>query len=76
MGWASGSGLFGEIIDAVKPVVKAKKARVKLYKKLISAFEDHDWDSQQECEGEDPAYDQALRELHPDWFEEDEDDEP
>jgi len=69
MGWASGSRLFSDVIVSIKPIVADEKQRVIIYKKLIAAFEDFDWDTQDECRGEDPAYDTALNELHPDWFE-------
>jgi hypothetical protein len=64
MGWSSGSRLFGDIIDAVRPVVKDEAAREELYTKLIPAFEDQDWDTQDECLGMDPAYDAAIKKLH------------
>lgn len=37
--------------------------------KVIAAFVDSDWDTQDECLGRDEAYDAAMRELHPHWFE-------
>ncbi len=71
MGWASGSSLFSEVIKAVKKEMPDEKARVRLYKTLIAAFEESDWDTQDECRGEDTAYDKALKKLHPTWFEDD-----
>ena len=65
MGWASGSRLFSDVIAAIKPEVEDEEKRVGIYKKLIAAFEESDWDTQDECRGEDPAYDKALKELHP-----------
>lgn len=67
MGWSSGSELFSEIISAVKPVVPDDALRQKIYAAIIPSFEDQDWDTQDECLGEDPAYDAAIKELHPDW---------
>lgn len=69
MGWASGSGLFSDVITAIKPAIKDEVRRKELYKKLIQSFENADWDTQNECEGEDRAFDNALKELHPDWYE-------
>jgi hypothetical protein len=40
---------------------------------LIEIFEDEDWDTQDECMDVDEAYDEALRLLHPDWFDEEDD---
>jgi hypothetical protein len=70
MGWARGSKLFSEVISAVRAHAPDEGVRKALYIKLIDAFEDFDWDTQDECVGEDPAYDEALKELHPEWYEE------
>lgn len=67
MGWASGSILFDKVIDAVEPHVPAEKRKA-LYIELIGAFEDQDWDTQDECMGRDPEFDAALKELHPGWY--------
>jgi hypothetical protein len=68
MGWASGSRLFDSVIKALKPVKAGTRSLV--YSLLIPAFEDFDCDTLQECLGKDPAFDKALRTVHPDWFEE------
>lgn len=73
MGWSSGSQIMSEVISAIQPHMPDENARKEVYKALIPAFEDQDWDTQEECEGEDPAYDAALLELHPEWHEDDED---
>lgn len=75
MGWASGSRLFSEVIDVIKKYVPDEDERVDIYKGLIDAFEEADWDTQDECMGEDAAYDTALKELHPEWYDEYEEDE-
>jgi hypothetical protein len=62
MGWASGSDLFNAVIKAAKRSIKDPKARRKFYLALLSAFNDLDWDTQNECEGEDPVFDVILRE--------------
>jgi len=69
MGWASGSELYREVIRAVQPRITCDAVRTVIHKELIVAFERHDWDTQGECEGIDPAFDAALAELHPDWGE-------
>lgn len=68
MGWSSGSRLFATVIKAVKDRLPDDKRKA-LYIELIGAFEDFDWDTQEECLGLDPVYDAALRELHPGWYE-------
>jgi hypothetical protein len=65
MGWSSGSGLFDDVIEAVKEHVPDDAARKNIYAKLIGAFEEHDWDTEEECLGKDPMFDAALRERHP-----------
>jgi len=68
MGWASGSGVMREIIEVVQADIKDPEVRLHLYKGIITALEGQDWDTQNECEGQDDAYDKALMELHPDWY--------
>jgi hypothetical protein len=58
---------MGDIIESLKRHVPKEKTRIKIYKDIIGAMEDRDWDTQDECLGEDPACDKAMRELHPDW---------
>jgi len=67
MGWGSGSSLMGAVIQALDEECKDATARQKIYRMVINAFEDHDWDCQDECLGIDPAFDKALKGLHPDW---------
>ena len=67
MGWASGSQVMEEIIDLVKDEIRDDQVRYRLYKGIITALEGNDWDTQNECEGVDAAYDKALKDLHPDW---------
>ena len=68
MGWASGSQVMEEIIEVVQTEIKDPKVRLRLYKCIIGALEGQDWDTQNECEGTDNAYDEALKELHLDWY--------
>ena len=72
MGWASGSAIMNAIIDAVKPHVAEKEARKAIYTPIINALEDGDWDTQDESMERDDAFDEALTELHPKWFQDDE----
>lgn len=79
MGWASGSSLFDEIIKAMKKNVRDAKTRKKIYKPIIRAFRDDDWDTEYECRGVDKAFDEALSEenkrLGYDDYGDDDDDE-
>lgn len=67
MGWASGSGLMSEVIASIQENVDDHSVRVAIYTDLINAFEAEDWDTQDECMGEDDAFDEAMNDLHPEW---------
>lgn len=68
MGWASGSELMNGVIGALNETKLDAKERQVFYKKVIAAFEDRDWDTQDECLGSDSAFDAAMRELQRDWY--------
>lgn len=65
MGWSGGSRLFSNIIDVLQREISDSEKRQAIYWDLIQEFENEDWDTLDECMGEDPAYDLAVRELHP-----------
>lgn len=71
MGWASGSGLLGDIILSTQKVVP-KRHRKELYKLFVNHFEQYDCDTINECTGKDPEFDKALEEMYPEWFEDNE----
>jgi len=71
MGWAKGSAIMDRIILAAMEHFPDPEARQAFYVEVIDAFEDADWDTQNECEEQDEAFDAALRELHADWDKED-----
>jgi len=73
MGWASGSGLFSRVIEVIQENVEDHDDRVAIYEELIEAFSDSDWDTQDECLGEDKAYDEALYNVFPEWKDEEDD---
>lgn len=72
MGWASGSSLFGGIIQDLREVTD-EDTRVDIYKVLILNFEEFDCDTLDECLGEDNAFDRAWK-LVGNNIEEDEED--
>lgn len=43
--------------------------RFQLYREIIPILEDEDWDTEDESVGIDPMFDEALQELHPEWYE-------
>lgn len=69
MGWASGSELLGSVVMSTQKIVP-KKYRKELYKLYINHFEAHDCDTVCECEGIDPEFDKAIKELYPEYDEE------
>lgn len=67
MGWASGSELMCEVINAVEKELQhvGKDRMIPFYERIINAFEDHDCDTLDECRGIDPLFDKALDAVHP-----------
>lgn len=67
MGWARGSDIATDMVDAIAhsniPIDDARK----LYKRLIHSLESNDWDTQDEAMGIDPVFDEVMRDIHPDW---------
>lgn len=72
MGWASGTTVAIDIIKSVKKNVKDYSTRFAVYKDVIKALKRNDWDTVTEAMGYDDAFDEALKDLYPDWFEEEE----
>lgn len=70
MGWSSGTSLVRRVIKATMANVEDSAVRQRLYVEIIRAFEDADWDNVDEAMGDDPAFDDAVRTLYPDWFNE------
>jgi len=71
MGWCSGTRVF----DAIVPAILDDDAdKLEAIKTLIVELEDMDWDCQSDSDyyWNDPTVQQAFRELHPHWFEDDE----
>lgn len=74
MGWGSGSYLMSEVQQGMMEKGIPKPIRKTLYEILIPAMQDRDWDTELDCMGYDPAFDEVLRSLHPHWFENGEND--
>ncbi len=75
MGWCSGTEIFDEAVDAAKAAgVKGLNLR-DFAIAMIKVLEDHDWDCQCESEYyEKPGMvQQAFKIMHPEWFEDEED---
>jgi len=71
MGWCSATRIFDPVVGALldeKPVDKRD-----VIKMLIEVLEDGDWDCQQDSAYYDhPLVRSIFKELHPDWFEDEE----
>jgi len=65
MGWASGSRLASELIEAAKATITNEDERASFYKEMIYAFEDADCDTLDECVGSDDVFDDLWEELYP-----------
>ena len=65
MGWSRGTALMESVMTAAIKAIPADDTRKEFYKRVIDAFEDADWDNQEECMGRDDAFDDAMKELHP-----------
>lgn len=66
MGWASGSRVFRSVIESVTAHVPDVSARKEIYRPIIDAFRDMDWDTLDECLGIDPAYDEIYNDIYGD----------
>ncbi len=64
MGWASGSMLMSDIIDALHTEAIDKEIRKNVYATLIEAFSNFDCDTLDECVGVDKAFDEVFKEHY------------
>ncbi len=71
MGWGSGTRIFDSVCGGLLSDEPLDKKEIITY--LIDALEDGDWDCQQDSAyWEHPIVKEVMREIHPDWFEDDE----
>jgi hypothetical protein len=73
MGWGGGTEIAEDMIRSIEEKVPLKHTRVAIYKDLIVALENKDWDNLGESIGISDAFDEALKEHAPGWFDADED---
>lgn len=67
MGWSSGTDLFIDVWKAVRMEIGPDR-RVQVCRTVIEAFEQADWDTQNEAERKDwPEVTEALLQIHPKW---------
>lgn len=60
-----------DVIEGLRKEKVPDDTRETLYRVLIPAMQDRDWDTETECMDDDEVYDKVLRSLHPEWFDED-----
>jgi hypothetical protein len=58
---------MGDVIRGLNDRGVKREDRKVFYEVLVPVMEDFDWDNQDECRGKDPAFDDALSVLHPEW---------
>ncbi|MFP5446681.1 MAG: hypothetical protein ACLGIY_24435 [Betaproteobacteria bacterium] len=64
MGWSSASSIMDAVIESVSANVSDEAARQAIYEPIIEVLLDGDWDTEDECLGQDAAFDAALREVY------------
>lgn len=60
MGWSSGTDVALPIFESIKTNVDDEGAKKRLYKAVLKALEDADWDCQDEALGIDPILDKMI----------------
>jgi len=71
MGWSSGSDIAEVVIRLVRRYVPKDKRRA-FFRSFVKEMYNHDWDGESDVEGRDPDFDAVLKELNPDWYDDDE----
>lgn len=66
MGWNRGSELFARIAEVIETVVDDEDDRREIYTVMITAFEDFDCDTLEECTDIDYVLDELLEEAYGD----------
>lgn len=66
MGWSSGTRLFDALIETMMANVPEDDVREQIYKDMLEAFTDNDWDCTEESLGADHVYDQVHRDTYGD----------
>lgn len=74
MGWAGGSELFYNVWNLIRDQIP-EKGKKKTIKKLICFFEDQDCDTISDLFDDFPEVEKVYREIHPEEFEDEEDEE-
>jgi hypothetical protein len=73
MSWARGSELFSRIAELIEAYVPNENSRIEIYSEMISAFEEFDCDTLDECVGIDSVLDELLKETYDSDLDDEED---
>ena len=71
MGWSGGYYVMNGLIRTLN-FVGVGTLSGEIYEKMLRVLEDQDWDTQEDCVGDDPVYDSVLRKVYPEWYEDEE----
>jgi hypothetical protein len=71
MSWGGGTDVMTELIDALFEARVLSDQRKLIYRQMLKALADLDWDGELECFGIDVIFDETVEEMHPEWFDED-----
>jgi hypothetical protein len=63
MGWSGGTEIMVVMIDTLMKVIAKPGTRRRIYRPVIEALRDRDWDTEEECLGMDPAFDSVLKQI-------------
>lgn len=61
MGWSGGCYIMDRVIVAMRKHVADPKAREAVYREVIAALRDSDWDTEDDVAAKDPAYTRAMK---------------
>ncbi len=73
MGFCSGTQIFDDAMEEILKIELPEAKQILIVMALIDALDNHDWDCHQDSAYyENPIVNRAIQNLHPDWFDEDE----
>jgi len=70
MSWGGGGDIASDMIKSFQKHVPGRWARMRLYYDLIKSLESQDWDDYCDLLGRDRAFDDIMKQIHPDHWEE------
>lgn len=74
MSWGGGTDIMFDVFTSFNKHEITDPVRLNLYVDLIKSLQDQDWGSADECQGQDPMFDEALEVIRRRWCESNGDD--